>query len=169
MYPIRKTAALLGACALSACAGPDAVERAATPDTGPPGAPPGTCWAAAYTPATVETVTEQVLVEPAAATADGRLIWPAVYRTETRQNIVDQREASWFETPCPDDMTEDVVASLQRALNVRGFYTGPINGRMDMPTRTAVRRYQTEHGIESGILSLEAARSLGLVVVPVKS
>ncbi len=131
----------------------------------PPGATPGTCWGKLVTPAIIETVTEQVLLQPAEVLSDGRVTQPAVYKTETRQQIVRERRATWFRTPCADVMTEELVASLQRALAVRGYYVWPVTGQMDARTRAAVRRFQQPQGLDSGILSLAAAQQMGLVAV----
>ena len=168
MILIQPFAALLGVCALTACA-TAGDPGLAPPGSAPPGAPPGTCWAQAFTPAVFETTTEQVLLEPAAESGDGKTVWPAVYQTETRQEIVKDRKSSWFETPCPDVETEEFIASLQRALTVRRLYDGPVTGRIDTRTRAAVRAFQAPGGIDSGILSLKAARDLGLVAIPLKS
>ncbi len=131
----------------------------------PPGAPPGTCWSKQTTPAVIETVTEQILLQPAQVSADGTVTQPAIYKTETRQAILRERKVTWFRVPCAYQQPADFAASLQRALKVRGHYTGPINGRMDARTRAAVRAYQKPQGLDSGILSLAAARKLGLVAV----
>ncbi|WP_300548175.1 peptidoglycan-binding domain-containing protein [Roseovarius sp.] len=141
---------------------PDLVTRI---ETSPPGAAPGTCWGKEVAPAVIETVTEQILLHPADIDADGKVARPALYRTETRQDIVKERQVSWFETPCADDLTPDFVASVQRALAARALYRGPISGEMDTRTRAAIRRYQAPEGPVSGILSLKAARNLGLVSV----
>ena len=114
----------------------------------------------------IETVTEQVEVTPAKMNPDGSIAKPPVYKTETRQEIVRARVDNWFETPCPDVLTPEFNSSLQRALEVRGFYAGPITGEMDRATRAAVRRYQAQEGPNSEVLSLTTARALGLVAVP---
>jgi len=132
----------------------------------PPGAPPGTCWGKIVSPALIETVTEQVLVQPARLASDGRVASPAIFRTETRQRIVTEREVTWFETPCPATMTPELVATLQRALAARGLYDGPITGRTGAATSEGVRRYQAQTGLDSPVLSLAAARTLGLIAVP---
>jgi peptidoglycan hydrolase-like protein with peptidoglycan-binding domain len=62
-------------------------------------------------------------------------------------------------------MTPEFVASVQRALKVRALYRGPISGQMDSRTRAAIRAFQAPDGLDSGILSLDAARKLGLVAV----
>ena len=163
----------IAAAVLAGCAGgapPSAeVGRSLAPEIvythrdGPPGAAPGTCWGQDVTPAHVETVTEHVMVEPAAPAADVTRPGAAVYRTETRQRIVREREEVWFRTPCADEMTPELVETLQRALTARGLYQGPVTGEMDAATRRAVRHFQRRQGLDSGLLSLTAARQLGIV------
>ena len=166
--------ALLGAVLwLTACqptAAPEAPGRAdlsvdmvRLSKPGPPKGPEGACWASDVTPMVIETVTEQVLVSDAKQDKDGNPVSPAVFRSETRQNIVQEREEIWFRSPCPQEMTVEFIASLQRALKARGLYLLPLSGQMDAPTRAALRRFQSERGLESDRLSLSAARELGLV------
>lgn len=131
----------------------------------PPGAPPDTCWSKHTSPAVIETVTSQVLSEPAQTGSKGRILRPAVFRTETRQQIVRPRQERWFEIPCPAMMTPDFIRTVQRALAARSLYRGSIHGQMNTATRKAVQRYQTPLGLDSGTLSLAAARKLGLVAV----
>lgn len=131
----------------------------------PPGAAPGTCWGKDISPAIVETITEQIVLQPAEVRNDGTVVQPALYKTETRQAIVSERKVTWFQTPCASDQTPEFVASLQRALKARSMYRGPISGKMDARTRAAVRAFQKSQGLNSGILSLAAARKLGLVAV----
>lgn len=131
----------------------------------PPGSSPGTCWGKSVSPAVIETVTEQILVQPAEITTDGHVVQPAIYRTETLQRIVKERRETWFEAPCPAQLTGEFIASVQRALQARGLYAGRVTGIMDGRTRAAIRRYQSEQGLDSGILALETARQLGLIAV----
>jgi len=132
----------------------------------PEGAPEGTCWAKDATPAIIETVTEHVLVRPAALNPDGSIYAPASYRTETRQAIVKERSEILFERPCEIVFSPEFVASLQRALSVRGFYSGNTTGAFDKFTLRAIRAYQRTQGLDSAILSMDAARKLGLVAIP---
>ncbi|SEO79393.1 Putative peptidoglycan binding domain-containing protein [Salinihabitans flavidus] len=135
-------------------------------ENGPEGAEPGTCWGRHIAPAVVETVSEQVLVQPPEVLSDGTVQQPAIYKTETHQRITRERDETWFEAPCQKVLTAEFVASLQRALKVRGIYRGPISGAMDAVTRDAIRRYQKPQGLDTGVLSMQAARDLGLVAVP---
>ena len=41
----------------------------------------------------------------------------------------------------------DVTAQVQRALAVRGYYYGPIDGILGPGTRGAIQRYQIDHGL----------------------
>lgn len=131
----------------------------------PPGAPPGTCWSKHTSPAVIETVTSQVMAEPAQTGSSGQITRPAIFRTETSQQIVQPRQEIWIEIPCPAMMTPDFIRSIQRALAARGLYRGPIHGQMDKATRQAVQRYQAPLGLDSGTLSLASARKLGLIAV----
>ncbi len=164
--------ALAALASLSACGelptgalAPSEPEVSRSLGAAPPGADPGSCWGKYVTPATIETVTEHVLLQPAEIGVDGTIRSTPVYKTETKQVIVEERRELWFETPCATDMTPDFVASVQRALAARGLYRGPITGEMDSRTRRAVRAYQEPQGVPTGILSLAAARKLGLVGV----
>ena len=166
MMPFRLSCLAL-ALALAACQpAPPGPDRPSLGAEAPPGAAPGTCWGKKDTPAVIETVTEQVQLSPAETDATGRVLRPATYATVTRQAILRERVTTWYETPCPDVLTPEFNSSLQRALEARGFYAGPITGEMDAATRQAVRRYQARQGPNSEVLSLNTARALGLVAVP---
>ena len=168
---IRPAALLAPLLALvSACASVPGIEAARAlpalprPHTdGPPGAEPGTCWGHDHTPAVIETVTERALVQPPELDADGQVRAPAVYRVEQVRRIVQEREEIWFEAACADDLTPEVTATLQRALAARGHYDGPIDGILNTATRRGVRAFQRPLGLDSAVLSLRAARILGLV------
>ncbi len=136
---------------------------------GPPDAVPGSCWGRDVTPALVETVTERILLQPAELATNGKVLAPAIYKTETKQRITKERDEIWFETPCPEAMTPEFVATLQRALSARGYYRGVLTSEMDRSTRRAIRDYQRGEGLDSPILSLAAARKLGLVIVQAPS
>jgi len=143
-----------------------AMLQAYTPAAAPPGAPDGSCWGKDVTPAVIETVTEHLLLQPAQVNADGTVLAPALYKTETQQRIVRGREELHFETPCLDQITGEFVSNLQRALKARGHYKGAVTGQLDRSTQRAVRGFQAPQGLDSSILSLAAARQLGLLPYP---
>lgn len=166
--------ALLGLiiCAVGACEMPPLTQGGA-PKQGkfqivqdrPEGAVAGSCWGRTETAAIIETVNREVLVQPAQVSSDGRIQQPAIYKKETRQEIVREREVSWTEVVCVTQLTEEFTANLQRALAVRGFYRGPATGLMDNRTRSAIRKFQAIDGFDHAILTVAAARKLGLIAV----
>ncbi len=123
----------------------------------------GACYGRDVTPAVIETVTEQVLVQPAMVTSDGTVTSPAAFRTVTRQEIVRERREVLFETLCPEALTPEFVKSLQRALKARGYHRGPVNGTMDAWTIAGIQSFQRLSGHDSPLLDIQTARALGLV------
>lgn len=142
--------AVLAACQASA---PEPATRAQNaPDSARPASiPENACWTNARIPA----VTETVLL-PVGANGE----------TVPREREVQPAQDRLFAVVCPEQATPDFIASLQRALTARGHYAGPITGEWGAVTAEAVRGYQASQGLNSNILSLEAAQRLGLVVVP---
>jgi len=132
---------------------------------GPAGAADGTCWGKTVTPAVVQTVTKQEQIKPAVVNEDGTIGAPPKYRSTTTQEIVSARRDNWFETPCKEVLTPELISSLQRALFARGLYAGSISGEMNADTRAAIRRLQAKAGTNSPVLMLETAQNLGLIAV----
>jgi len=64
------------------------VESFAAP---PPGSDPNSCWGKDVTPAVIETVTQDILVQPAEVSSDGTVVSEPIYKRETRQAIVKER------------------------------------------------------------------------------
>ena len=73
-----------------------------------------------------------------------------------------------FRVPCPEQITQDFILSLQRSLAARGFYDGQVTGKSDAQTRAAVQAFQGANGFNSPILTLEAAQQLGLLPIDVQ-
>ncbi|MFW2543634.1 peptidoglycan-binding domain-containing protein [Primorskyibacter sp. 2E107] len=128
-------------------------------------ATPRICRAREETPAIYEQVMGEVQVVQAEIAPDGTVLRPPIYRKAPVPRIVRPRAEISFEAPCPEAMTPEFIASLQRALGARGYFSGNVTGRFDATTSAAVKRYQADRGLDSAQLSLETARSLGLVSV----
>jgi hypothetical protein len=174
-YLVLPMAVFAATLTLTACTAPE-IPADAPPGTGirlvadrngkaPTNGPKGACWQDAITPAVIETVTEQVLLEPERRNEAGTVIAPAVYGSQTHQRLVADRSRVWFRAPCPIELTVNYVASVQRALKARGYLSGDVTGELDAPTRDAIRRFQAERGLDSPLLSLEAARELGIAAI----
>lgn len=59
----------------------------------------------------------------------------------------------------------EFVSTLERALKVRGIYAGAITGTLDRATGAAIRQFQRDDGPDTLLLSVAAARKLGLVAL----
>lgn len=130
----------------------------------PPTSSDSGCFAEQSRPAVVETVTEQVLVQPELRDpATGKVTRPAAYRTTSHARIVQGAEKMWFAAPCPAVMTPEFVATLQRALKARGLYHGAVTGVLDNATNRAIHAYQRPRGLFSATLSSRAAQEMGLL------
>jgi len=127
----------------------------------------GECWHGSVRPAVFETVTELVEVRAEQRDATGAVIVPGLFRTDIRQTEARPRQPVWFRVPCPEDGAgaPSFIASLQRALKARGYFSGTVTGEMDAETDAAVLSYQSANGLDNAVLSLMAAQSLGLVTV----
>lgn len=166
---MRKTTSAMAFCGLlAACANGATLPFAPLPVFDAPQVEKdasGRCFGRDVTPAVIETVTEQVLVRPPEMAADGSVTTPASFRTVTRQEITQERREVLFETICPEDLTPEFVASLQRALQARGHYRGPISGVMDASTALAIKAFQRIDSHDSPLLDIETARRLGLIAL----
>ena len=59
--------------------------------------------------------------------------------------------------------TSSLEASVQRVLRKRGYYLGPLDGDIGPRSRSAIRDYQAEHGLEvNGRIDDPLLRSLGI-------
>lgn len=167
---LRNWPAPLGALVLlAACGDAPGVSRDAVGlDAPPPLAEQmedGTCRARDTVPAIYEHVMGEVQVVQAEIAEDGTVIRPPIYRKAPVPRVVRERGEVTFEAPCPDQMTPEFIASVQRALAARGHFAGNVTGALDAPTAAAIRRYQSDRGLESAQLSLETARALGLIAI----
>lgn len=172
--PHRISTALIALCLALSCTPsggaldatePSLIPAAKTPAELRARANPDACWSKTTQPAVIETIIERLLIQPAQISSAGTITQPPIYRTRTRQGIVDDGNR-WFEIPCALGQDPALFATLQRALAARACHDGPITGTYDAPTRAAVRAYQRPQGPDSGVLGMDAARTLGLVAVP---
>lgn len=75
--------------------------------------------------------------------------------------------AGRFEAVCADDLTPDLISSLQRALAARNAFSGQVTGMYDASTAASVLLFQRETlDLNSEVLALETAQTLGIAVLP---
>ncbi|KAA1174757.1 hypothetical protein FWJ25_05075 [Marinobacter salinexigens] len=64
---------------------------------------------------------------------------------------------------CDTNLTRDMVRELQQKLGGLGYNPGEQDGLPGPDTMDALTRYQTDHGLASGALTMETARQLELI------
>lgn len=159
---------------LAACAPPQghdvtqfiAPTKIETQSGPPPEDGDGQCWGFIAGETRTELEEQLIEVEPPKQAADSDEITPPIFRKASVPVEITDPGRSFLRI-CDTDLPP-LVAALQRALDARGIYQGAITGEMDAATRDAVRRYQADQGVDSAILSLAAARQLGLVAVEIE-
>ena len=111
-------------------------------------------------PAEYQTVRVQKLVEPA---KERRVEVPAEYDTVVKREKVSESRMEWRSILCETNTSSSVISSLQRALKVRGYNPGRVDGVLGQQTLDAVDRYQRKKGIASGQLTMETLKSLNVL------
>lgn len=120
------------------------------------------CWARDVIPPVMGRGIGNIVVAPEQRADDGSVLQPAVIRRAETDIVLEPEKPYWFRTPCGADVDAAFISSVQRALEVRGVFEGPITGTLDAKTNDAIRAYQAAQGLDSAALSLKAAQQLGL-------
>lgn len=111
-------------------------------------------------PAVYGSVTKTVEATPSVVQ---RTEIPATYKNVARTVEVAPARSVWTSVLCDVNTTPDVVRRLQTALKSQGHYNGKIDGDVGPATRRAIASYQNAQGVESDILTIESARTLGII------
>ena len=123
------------------------------------------CYFEKITPAEISTQVKTLLVRPEKRNTAGQLVLPAQYETTRTQTNTKPRSVTKIDAVCPEDLTPEFIASLQRAFQARGLFFSTISGSMDTPTRRAILNLQIVRGVESATVMKATAQELGLVVI----
>jgi len=126
----------------------------------------GRCFARDAAPTEVRIVEETIVVVPEKRDNLGRITQPAVVRSQDGPQTFRIGNGTRFETLCPQEYTPAFVGSLQRAMQARDAYAGPITNAYDDATSQAVRAFQRSSGIDSPLLRRRTALELGLTAAP---
>ena len=108
-------------------------------------------------PAEHRTLKVQQLVEDATVK---RTPIPQRIETVTRQVEIEPSRLEWRPVLCETNMTRDIVADLQRALDREGFDPGPPDGLLGRGTMTAIEAFQQREGLDRGGLTFETLGAL---------
>jgi len=152
-------------------------------------APPRAIWTykdGAYckveVPAEYITVTRKVLVEPPKCK---KVLVPAQYKVVKIQKLVKDAsckkeptppkydvvkktfmvkgpEVIWDAILCDVNLKPDEIKQIQAKLKELGYYNGPLTGQLDDNTMAAVVKFQVDHNLPAGNVSIETLEAMGL-------
>ncbi len=103
------------------------------------------------------TIRVRKMVEPS---KESRVSLPAEFQTVSKRVRVSSERMSWQPILCETNVTQEVIAALQQALDAEGFDPGDIDGVLGGSTMTAVEAYQRSNGLARGGLTMETLEEL---------
>ena len=104
-------------------------------------------------------VKTKVLNTPA---SERKIIVPAKYATYKTKTKVSNSYIRWQSILCKTNTKPDIISSLQKALQAKGYPIDTINGEYNLETKKAVNSYQEDNSLSKGALTLKTLESLGL-------
>ncbi len=110
-------------------------------------------------PAVYKTVKVKTLVTKP---QERKVVIPAEYQQITRKTKVSEGHLEWRRVLCETNTTAGLISKLQSALAAKKYKPGPVDGIYGAQTETAVKKYQMDHGLATGGLTMETLRSLGI-------
>ncbi|RTZ60751.1 MAG: hypothetical protein DSZ31_01480 [Gammaproteobacteria bacterium] len=133
-------------------------------------------------PAEYITVTRKVLVEPpkckkVLVPAEYKIIKvkelvkdasckkepiPPKYGIKSKTFMVKGPEVIWDAILCDVNLKPEEIKIIQRKLKELGYYKGAINGKLDDLTMSAVVKFQVDHNLPAGNISIETLKVMGL-------
>lgn len=109
------------------------------------------------TPPDFSNIRVRKMIEPS---KESRISLPAEFQTVSKRVRVSNERMSWQPILCETNVTQDVIASLQRALDEKGFDPGDIDGVLGSATMNAVEAYQRSNSLARGGVTMETLKEL---------
>ncbi len=110
-------------------------------------------------PAEFKTIKVAKIVEPA---KEIKIPVPAQYITVAKMVKVAEPTMKWQRILCKTNMSPDIIAALQEALNKRGYNAGKVDGKIGRQTLSALERFQKDKGLATGGITYETLKALGI-------
>jgi len=110
-------------------------------------------------PAKFEVVKVEKLVTPS---KEVRTPVEAEYKTIEKRKKIAASSMAWQRILCQTNMTKDVIAKIQTALNDRSYKAGKPDGALGRGTRSALERFQKDNGFATGGITYETLNALGI-------
>ena len=110
-------------------------------------------------PATSEMIETQELVAEAKVT---KTPVEAEYKTIAKKKKVTDERIGWKRILCQTNMSKEIIAELQSALNSKGYEAGEPDGLLGRGTRNALDKFQRENNLATGGITYETLKALGI-------
>ena len=112
-------------------------------------------------PARTEVVQQRNLVKPP---QEQKIEIPATYETVVKRSKISEESLAWQEVLCEENMSHDVVASIQQKLSEQGYNSGKADGKLGKNTLKAVNSYAKAKDLPLGknYIAIETVESLGV-------
>lgn len=83
------------------------------------------------------------------------------YNRRYRKNVMDIRKLSEVGMRSMSFLRSERLANIQLSLKKKGFYKGPINGKLDIETVIAIKKFQEANGmLPTGELDIQTVSKL---------
>ncbi|MEM7218281.1 MAG: peptidoglycan-binding domain-containing protein [Pseudomonadota bacterium] len=89
---------------------------------------------------------------------------PEETNTVTKRVKVSNARLEWRSVLCETNMSTDVIANVQGALQKAGFDPGPADGLIGRKTLLAIDAYQRREGLATGGLTMATLKALGISI-----
>jgi hypothetical protein len=110
-------------------------------------------------PATYEMVETQEMITEA---KEVRTPVEAEYKTISKKKKVTDERIGWKRILCQTNMSKEIIANIQQALNDKGYEAGEPDGLLGAGTRNALDKFQRENSLATGGITYETLKALGI-------
>jgi hypothetical protein len=110
-------------------------------------------------PATYKTIRMKKLVSPA---VEKRIPIPAKHKMVAKQSKVSDARMEWRQVLCETNTTRDLVMQIQQGLQQAGYNPGPVDGVLGGATLSAIDAYQRKNNLPTGGLTIQTIEKLGI-------
>lgn len=108
-----------------------------------------------------EVVTTQKLIEEAKVV---KTPIDAEYKVMKKRKKLSDTHMEWQRILCQTNMTKEIIAKLQSALNEKGYKAGKPDGILGRGTRRALDKFQRDNALATGGITYETLNALGITL-----
>lgn len=88
----------------------------------------------------------------------------AEYKMMKKRKKIADTTIEWKRILCQTNMSKEVIAKIQNALNEKGYSAGKADGVLGNGTRTALEKFQKENSLATGGITYETLDALKVLL-----